>query len=358
VFRDANPAASPNERYKMLVLSTAGERGLYALVSPDGLRWRWAQESPVIRPPGDDPAFDSPMAVFWDPWRAEYALYARGRLPALPESLPPGLLPDQPGTVALTKNRTVRRASSPDFQRWSAPAHLDLHLAPQPREQFYTNATVAYERARHLYFMFPMRYVMERKRFEDWPLEGLSDIAFLSSRDGVRWDRLFPEAWIRPGREQGNWHERSMAAGRGLVQTAAGELSLYVNECFRLPSARFVRYTVRLDGFVSANAPLDGGELVTPVLTFAGTALELNYATSILGSVQVEIQDQGGRAVPGFTLDECDALFGDDLDRRVTWQGRASVTQLAGQPVRLRFALRDADVFAFRFAPETAPTGA
>lgn len=215
---------------------------------------------------------------------------------------------------------------------------------------------MAYERTRSLYFMFPMRYVMERKRYQEWPQDGLSDVALLSSRDGVRWDRPFPEAWIRPGRDQGNWHERSMAVGRGIVQTGDDELSLYVNENFRLPSARFVRYTLRLDGFASINAPLAGGEFVTPPLTFAGTALELNYATSALGSVQVEIQDETGAALPGYALADCDPIFGDDLDRRVIWQGSADLAALAGQPVRLRVALRDADLYALRFAPDSTTT--
>ena len=40
---------------------------------------------------------------------------------------------------------------------------------------------------------------------------------------------------------------------------------------------------------------------------------------------------------------------GDELDRRVTWNGNADVSPLAGQPVRLRFELKDADLFAMRF---------
>jgi hypothetical protein len=35
----------------------------------------------------------------------------------------------------------------------------------------------------------------------------------------------------------------------------------------------------------------------------------------------------------------------------VHWQGRSDLSALAGRPVRLRFVLKDADVFALRFAP-------
>jgi hypothetical protein len=43
-------------------------------------------------------------------------------------------------------------------------------------------------------------------------------------------------------------------------------------------------------------------------------------------------------------------MYGDDLARAVTWGGKADVGQLAGRPLRLRFVLRDADLYAFQFA--------
>jgi hypothetical protein len=228
---------------------------------------------------------------------------------------------------------------------------LNLELALQPREQFYTNATVAYERAQ-AYFMFPMRYIHERKFFADWPYTGLSDIAFLWSRDGIQWDRTFKEAWVRPGLDEGNWHERSISVGCGLVQTGPKELSLYICDHFRTPDIRFVRATVRVDGFVSVNAPLAGGEFTTPLLKFQGHSLEINYSTSAMGTVRVEIQDAGGEPLPGFSLAECEEVYGDEIERKVTWRECHDVRALAGRPVRLRFALSDADLYAFRFKPE------
>jgi hypothetical protein len=42
-------------------------------------------------------------------------------------------------------------------------------------------------------------------------------------------------------------------------------------------------------------------------------------------------------------------LYGDELDAAVSWKGGELAT-LAGQPVRLRFVLKDADLFALRSA--------
>ncbi len=103
------------------------------------------------------------------------------------------------------------------------------------------------------------------------------------------------------------------------------------------------------DGFASVNAPWAGGELGTKPFTFTGRELELNYRTGAPGFVRVEIRDVVGAAIPGFTLDDCPELIGDEIERVVAWKGGADVSCLAGQPVRLHVAMKDADLFALRF---------
>ena len=94
---------------------------------------------------------------------------------------------------------------------------------------------------------------------------------------------------------------------------------------------------------------MSGGELVTKPLTFTGKTLSLNFATSAAGSLRVELQDAQGQALAGYTLSDCDELFGDTVDRTVTWQSKRDLSELIGDVVRMRFALRDADLFAFQF---------
>ena len=114
------------------------------------------------------------------------------------------------------------------------------------------------------------------------------------------------------------------------------------------------RYTLRLDGFVSARANRQGGELLTRPLVFQGRQLELNFATSAAGSIRVEIQNEAGKPLEGFALAECSEIFGDTLDRVIAWKRGTDLSRLAGKPVRLRFELKDADLYAFRFANAVA----
>ena len=68
-------------------------------------------------------------------------------------------------------------------------------------------------------------------------------------------------------------------------------------------------------------------------------------------SLQVEIQDAGGAPLPGFSLDECPKLAGDAIEHQLAWAKGKDVAALAGRSVRLRFVLKNADLYSLRFTP-------
>ena len=178
----------------------------------------------------------------------------------------------------------------------------------------------------------------------------------MASRDGVTFKR-WNESFLRPGIERnGTWNYGHQAIAwhpvetRGTLEGAPDELSFFADESYWTGNSDLLRrYTLRLDGFVSVNAPMSGGELITRPITFTGNQLWLNLATSAAGSVQVELQDQAGKPVPGYSIDDCEELFGDTLDRTVIWKSNPDLATIVGRTVRLRFVLRDADVFSFQF---------
>jgi hypothetical protein len=65
-----------------------------------------------------------------------------------------------------------------------------------------------------------------------------------------------------------------------------------------------------------------------------------------VGHRRGEVQDAVGKPLPGFTLADADELFGDTLDRVVTWKGKAVVRSLVREPVRLHMVLAEADLFS------------
>jgi hypothetical protein len=338
-FKDTNPAAPPSQRYKAVTLGRRMINGnrqkvLLAFVSPDGIHWKRLQDAPIIT----EGSFDSHNTAFWDSVQQQYVCYFR---------------------QSREGKRSIRRSVSKDFVHWSRPQWLDFGRTPL--EQFYTNGIVPYLRNPHIYLGFPMRFVPERTHIglPERKTDALSDAVMISSRDGITWDRTFMEAFIRPGLDQANWggaHGNNTPAW-GIIQTSDTELSLYVSEHYgnfpkganKVPRLR--RCVLRVDGFVSVNALYNGGEMLTKPFIFKGTKLLINYSTSAVGSIKVEIQDQGGTAISGFSLAEATEIYGDEIERAVSWKHGTDVSRLAGRPIRLRFVMKDADLYSMRFVP-------
>ena len=92
-----------------------------------------------------------------------------------------------------------------------------------------------------------------------------------------------------------------------------------------------------------------GGEAITRPLEFSGSKLVLNYRAQPKGSVRVELQDADGKPLASFAAADSQPLTGDAITTTATWRGGHDLASLAGQPVRLRFVLSDAELFSFRF---------
>jgi len=329
-FKDANPDCKPSERYKAL----GGSRkrgGLFAFKSKDGIHWDYLRKRPVIT----EGKFDSQNLAFWDAARGRYADFHRHS---------GGPEPDAP------RRRNIMTCESQDFLHWTEPQWVDFGDAPV--EHLYTNAVTPFPGCEHILVGFPKRFVPNRKRNEE-DKGGVSDGVFMSSRDGLHWKR-WTEAFIRPGLLRDAWFNRNNMPGWGLVLTKADrgdepELSMYVTEGYYTPRCRLRRYTLRQDGFVSVHAGGSRGEFVTHPLKFEGARLTMNFATSAAGSVRVEIRGKDNKPLPGYGLRDCPPIYGDSLNEQVSWKDGGDVSKLAGKPVRLRFVLEDADLYAVQF---------
>jgi hypothetical protein len=126
-------------------------------------------------------------------------------------------------------------------------------------------------------------------------------------------------------------------------------MSVFKQAHYAQPSARLDRYVLRTDGFASLHAPFEGGEATTRALRFSGSELVLNFSTGAAGGVRVEILDADGKPVPGHALADAEELAGDDLERVARWKPGPDLGTLSGRVVRLRFVMKDADVYSLRF---------
>jgi hypothetical protein len=311
-FKDTNPECTEDARYKALA---GNSRGLKAYKSADGIHWSLMRDEPVIT----DGNFDSQNLAFWHPEQKRYLdFHRKGR----------------------NRVRDIMTCSSEDFLDWTDPEYLEYGDAPA--EHLYTNAILLYHRAPHLFLGFPTRFQPQTQQVE--PI-------LMTSRDGKnfrRWDEpLIPIT--APEDRDGN---RSNYMAWGLLELPGNdrELSVYAKEAYYTgPGSRIRRFTYRTDGFVSLRGGSSGGELVTKPFRFAGKTLSLNGRAASGGQIQVELQDAEGRPLPGRGLEDCHPITGDGVDLIARWHESSDVGTWADQPVRLRFAIRDAELFALQF---------
>lgn len=294
--------------------------GLYAFTSPDGIHWQRASDKPAITV-SRGKAFDSQNVAFWSETEQQYVAYVRTwRNPFTGKG----------GQGAGL--RTVSRSTSPDFINWSEPVGMEPNM---PGEHLYTSQTHPYFRAPHIYIATPTRFMPDRG--------DSTDILFMSSRAGsTSYDRLFTEAFIRPGLDPARWGNRSNYVAWNVVPTGEAEMSIY-------HAKSGIRYVLRTDGFISIHAGHEEGEMLTRPLIFSGGRLILNVSTSAAGYLKVEIQDADGNPVPRFTLGDCEPIIGDAIEMPVIWKDDPGLQGLAGRPVRLRFEMKECDLYSMRF---------
>jgi len=347
-FLDTRPGVPKKERYK--AIGGAWPKGLFVLVSEDGIRWRkWRDEAVFKRG-----AFDSQNVLFWSEAENCYVLYFRTFS---------GVNEHDPNNWMSQGYRTVSKTTSPDLINWSEPKRMSF--GPGLLEHFYTNQTHPYFRAPHIYVGMAMRYMPGRRFLSNEQFSALgvepaylkggdvpgsvSDTVFFTSRGGYRYDRTFMEAFIRPGPNPGNWVVRNGVATRGIVRTGPAEMSVYVGQDYGQPTAHLERFVLRLDGFASVHASATSGEMVTKPLIVGGSKLIINAATSAAGSIRIELQETDGEPIPGYSLAESEEFVGDGIEHGVSWKMGADMEKLQGQAVRVRFVMRDADVYSMRF---------
>lgn len=339
-FIDSHPGVKPDQRYK--AVGGYYEAGLFAYASPDGIHWKKLVDGPILTHEqiSNSFVFDSQNVAFWSEAEGKYLLFYR---------------------VYKDKKRRIARVESDDFLHWVKPTLMGYERGdgrPAPVEELYTNQTQPYFRAPHLYIATAARFMLNRQvittqqaadiQVDPKYFHDVSDAVLMTSRGGNVYQRTFMDAFVAPELGAENWTSRTNYPALNIVQTGPTEMSLYVNENYAQPTSHLRRYALRLDGFASVRCDYDGGEMVTRVLKFSGSELLLNFATSAPGSIRVEVQDETGRAIPGFVLADCVELVGNEIERPVTWRN-TGIGTLAGRAVRLHFVMKDADLYAIQF---------
>jgi hypothetical protein len=349
--------ASPTDTYGGICLAT----------SDDGLRWAAYPENPIL--PGSQ---DTQNCLLYDPARQEYVLYQRPTIHC---------------GMDRHANRKLARCTSRDLVHWSpSRVCLDTDEADAPGLAVFDEPGMRGARGRNrqfqgmtpwlhhgCYLALAWLYDAERGTFQ---------LELIHSADGLLWQReALRQPFIADGRPSGFRGLLPVPMGSPPItvgeqhylyvsNTPYGHHEIAVNEagsdralarklleteaisCLAVPRDRWIGYT----------AGDTEGELLSAPLDWAGGKLLLNLAIQPGGRVQVTLQDQWGRPVPDFHLDEIAPLTGplDATRHHLTFgPGPKTIVKLPPiGPVRLHFRLTRATLYGWTLADPNADPAA
>jgi len=341
IFGVVRDEADPDSarRYKMAYVSIerdytgphedpfhrGSRRGLGTAVSPDGIRWTMEADFASY-------AICDISRFFQHSDTGRFVLYGRTKLTE-----------DRDRWRAWGWGRAVVRLESDDFRTWSEP---ELALAADDGDpegsEIYSMPAFAYHGL----------YVGMVQMFYGLSDQGNLEIQLATSRDGLHFERLEDRTAFLPEGGVGSWDRYNIALGC-LPPVMLGDewWFFYSGRTYRHspyggqdsgPHRGRMGLAIAKRGRLAAlEASFDGGVIETVPLTGGGSRLSLNAATR-WGSIGVCVLDEAGTPLEG---GEATVTGDDGTDIAVPLKLNSAAIS---KPLRLRFELRNAQLYGFR----------
>ena len=308
--------------------------GLRLATSPDGLAFTPISGEPVILHNHDI------TGLFFDALRDRYV----------------ATVSVYRGGDAWTGDRRITMHSfSTDLLQWTQPHHVLVpdYSIDEGELQFYALDGYLQRGGLTLGMVKVLRDDLKADTPPDPPdAYGVGYTTLAWSRDGETWMRD-PEPFFQPDPQQGAWDHAHAWIDEQLP--VGDEVYLYYggyargHKVNRFEERQIGLVRMKQDRYVARTASGDIGELVTPPLLLNARTLLVN-ANAEGGRLRVELRDENGAPIQGFTRDDSTIIAGDKVDHPITW-GKP-VSALRDRPVRLAFLLENASLFAFYLQEE------
>jgi hypothetical protein len=340
----------PAKRYKLAYWNwhDLKTKGIWVAFSADGIHWDIYKDNPVVPVAASGDTF----TVMQDSITHEFWLYHKS---------------------AIMPVRKVSRMVSDDFVHWrNDELILEQDGHDQPDTEFYGLSPFSYG-DQYLGFLWVFHTYAQQ-----------IDVQLVSSRDGHAWDRsvhrrvFLPLGFMRNG-YPGHSFDSEVIMSIAPPVIANGEIWIYYTGFDEKHNADVTEFDdsylgkvglakLPLDGFVSLDATSEGNVLTRPI-RIDGSAMHVTASTESFvaagqqvnptwaqlykgvkngeGEIRVEVQDERGKAIPGYTAEECDPIKGKLAERPVSWAGGKDLAALNGRSIRFKFVLRNAKLYSY-----------
>ena len=317
------PGAAPGERFVATLYQSGSrrQRGIYRAASPDGIHWSVGQE-PMIGA-GDR------YSVSRDPARQVWMLTTRRATAA-----------------GVLRQREVSLWESEDLREWCFRGHLlraDEH--DRPGTEFYS--------------MFPLRYGAGMIGFLEVYHRAVErlDTQLCWSRDGRHWQRVGHRDPVLALGGEGSWDSHWVVPTNNAPEAAGDRLRFWYSGGGTHHGSKGEHRramglaSIRRDGFVSIEGRMDPGFLLTAALDATvprRLTVNLNAGS---GDASVEVLHPRDGVLEGFGAGDCRLSARDGVAVAAGWRGGDVVPPQAGGRVHLKFNLRNASLYSYRWTP-------
>lgn len=172
------------------------------------------------------------------------------------------------------------------------------------------------------------------------------------SRDGYSWFRENMNPFMSVNETTGAWNYGNLQSVAGSPLIVNDKLYFYISGRRLNQIGKEITTTglalLRRDGFASMQTQ-NSGTLTTPILKFKGDYLFVN--AKVEGSLNVEVLNEKGAVISGFSKDDCITISGDKTKTLVKWKNNDSLKSLADKKIKLKFYLENGEIFSFWISP-------
>ncbi|MAG34638.1 MAG: hypothetical protein CL878_00080 [Dehalococcoidia bacterium] len=317
------PGAAPGERFVGTLYQAGGsaQRGIYRAASSDGIHWT-VSTKPLVRA-GDR------YATAYDPVRDLWMLTTR-----------------RAKAAGVLSQREVSLWESTDFQTWAYQGHL---LRTDEHDRNNTE----------FYSMLPLRYgpgILGLLEAYYRAVERM-DAQLAWSQDGRQWQRVGHRDPLLARGGEGSWDSHWVVLTNNAPEVVGDRLRFwYAGGSTHHGSKGGHRRamglaSIRRDGFVSIEGRMDPGFLLTAALDATRPRHLTVNLDAETGTASIEVLSPDGHAVEGYSVEDCRLSEQDGVAVDVSWRGGRVVPPQAEGRVHLKFNLRNASLYSYRWVP-------
>jgi len=310
---------------------------VFGHTSPDGFHWKKIAEPLSVE------VSDTAITGYYDTTLKKYVIYTRTYMvPPRAEGYP--LRHER--WHQFVGRRAIGRMESDNFREFPL-SEVVVETSPDmaPTDTWYTACYTTIPGMPEGHLMFPWRYTQA---------DDGAAIDLLTSVEGKVWNRV-PGSPIFQTTPFGQFDSGCLAAYPNLVEVPNGDWVIPYNG-YAYPH-KYPRGAWRFDigmmrwpkGRLMALEAVEKGGFTMVGFLAPGTKLEINAVTKRTGHVLVEAADFHGKPMTGRTFEDAIPVIGDQHYTQVKWKQHDTTGITAGEPIVLRFRLRQAKIFGLQF---------